>query len=66
VKDRKYDGKTVPFGQGDVPIVEVLQLMKKNGWKFQATIEYEYPTPPGSDVLTELTKCVEYCHKALS
>lgn len=65
VKDRKYDGKTVPFGQGDVPIVEVLQLMKKNGWSFQATIEYEYATPPGSDVLTELTKCVDYCHKAL-
>lgn len=66
VKDRKYDGKTVPFGQGDVPIAEVLQLIKKNGWNFQATIEYEYPTPPGSDVLTELTKCAEFCHEALS
>jgi hypothetical protein len=66
VKDLKYDGTTVPFGQGDVPIVEVLQLMKKNNWKFQATIEYEYPTPSGSDTLTELTKCVDYCHKALS
>jgi hypothetical protein len=66
VKDRKLDGATVPFGQGDVPIVEVLQLMKKNRWKFQATIEFEYPTPAGSDVLTELAKCAEYCHKALS
>ena len=60
VKDRKYDGATVPFGQGDVPIVEVLQLIKKNKWKIQATIEYEYPLPAGSDTLTELTKCVEY------
>jgi len=66
VKDRKYDGATVPFGQGDVPIVEVLQLMKKNKWNFQATIEFEYPTPPGSDVLTEIGKCVEYCRKALA
>lgn len=65
VKDRKLTGQTVPFGQGDVPIVQVLQLMKKNKWNFQATIEYEYPTPAGSDVLTELTKCVEYCRKAL-
>lgn len=65
VKDRKLDGATVPFGQGDVPIVQVLQLMKKNKWKFQATIEYEYQTPAGSDVLTELKKCVEYCRKAL-
>ena len=65
VKDRKYDGATVPFGEGDVPIVEALQLMKKNKWKFQATIEFEYPVPQGSDVLTELGKCVEFCHKAL-
>jgi hypothetical protein len=65
VKDRKLTGETVPFGQGDVPITEVLQLMKKNKWTFQVTIEYEYRTPPGSDVLTEIGKCVEYCRKAL-
>ena len=55
----------MPFGQGDVPIVESLQLMKKNQWKFQATIEFEYPVPEGSDLLTEMGKCVEYCKKAL-
>jgi sugar phosphate isomerase/epimerase len=65
VKDRTYKGDTVPFGKGDVPITEVLQLMKKNKWRFQATIEYEYPTPEGSDVLTEIGKCVEYCRKAV-
>jgi sugar phosphate isomerase/epimerase len=66
IKDRKYDGATVPFGEGDVPIVEALQLMKKNQWKFQATIEFEYPIPQGSDLLTEMGKCVEYCRKALA
>ncbi|HKD06195.1 MAG TPA: TIM barrel protein [Bryobacteraceae bacterium] len=65
VKDRKYDGATVPFGQGDVPIVEALRLIKQNRWKIQATIEFEYPTPPGSDVLTEIGKSAEYCRKAL-
>jgi len=65
VKDRKLDGATVPFGTGDVPIAEVLQLMKKNKWNFQATIEFEYPTPQGSDVMTELARCVEYCRNAL-
>lgn len=65
VKDRTLKGDTVPFGKGDVPIVETLQLMKRNKWNFQATIEFEYPTPEGSDVLTELGKCVEYCRKAL-
>src|ERR1700722_6850967 len=66
VKDRKLDGATVPFGQGDVPIIESLQLMKKNHWKFQATIEFEYPVPQGSDLLTEMGKCVAYCKKALA
>src|SRR5580704_5836958 len=66
VKDRKLDGATVPFGQGDVPIVESLQLMKKDHWKFQATIEFEYPVPQGSDLLTEMGKCVAYCKKALA
>jgi sugar phosphate isomerase/epimerase len=66
VKDRKmHEGPNTPFGQGDTPIVEVLQLMKSEKWKFPAVIEYEYQTPAGSDVLTEIGKCVDYCHKAL-
>ena len=40
--------------------------MKKNQWRFQATIEFEYSVPPGSGVLTEMGKCVEYCKKALA
>jgi sugar phosphate isomerase/epimerase len=67
VKDKMmHDGPNKPFGQGETPIIEVLQLMKKNKWKFQATIEYEYTTPPDSTVMTEIGKCVEYCRKALA
>jgi sugar phosphate isomerase/epimerase len=65
IKDKKYDDTNVPFGQGDTPIVEVLQLLRKNKWPIQACIEYEYRTPEGSTVLTEIGKCVEYCRKAL-
>ena len=67
IKDRKmHEGPNTPFGQGDTPIVEVLQLMKSEKWKFQATIEYEYAPPEGSDVMTEIAKCVEFCRKALA
>jgi sugar phosphate isomerase/epimerase len=66
VKDKTFADANTPFGQGDTPIVEALQLMKKEKWPFQATIEYEYRTPEGSDVLTEIAKCVEYCRKALT
>ena len=65
MKDKTFADANTPFGQGDTPIVEALQLMKKEKWNFPATIEYEYRTPEGSDVLTEISKCVEYCRKAL-
>jgi hypothetical protein len=67
VKDRKmHEGPNVPFGQGDTPIKEVLQLIRDNKWNMQATIEFEYPVPPGSDRMAELAKCVEYCRQALA
>jgi sugar phosphate isomerase/epimerase len=59
-------GANMPWGQGETPLAEVLQTMKKNKSKFPASIEFEYPTPEGSDVLTEIKKCVEYCKKALA
>jgi sugar phosphate isomerase/epimerase len=66
VKDRKTNnGANVPFGQGDTPIKEVLQLIRDNKWPIQATIEFEYPVPPGSDRMSEIAKCVQYCRDAL-
>ncbi len=67
VKDRKLnDGPNVPFGQGDTPIVEVLRLIRDNGWPMQATIEFEYPVPPGSDRMTEIAKALKYCRDAVA
>ena len=40
--------------------------MQKEKYPFQGTIEFEYPVPAGSDVLTEIGKCVSYCKNALS
>ena len=59
-------GPNMPWGQGETPLKEVLQLMKKNKYKFPASIEYEYTTPDGSDVLTEMKKCVQYAKNALA
>jgi sugar phosphate isomerase/epimerase len=62
----RHGGPNMPWGQGGTPLKEILQTMKRNGYKFPASIEYEYTTPEGSDVLTEMKKCVEYCRKALA
>ncbi len=56
----------LPWGQGETPIAEILQLIRKNKWKFPATIELEYQIPAGSDAVTEVKKCLEYCKKALA
>jgi hypothetical protein len=66
VKDRKRNnGPNVPFGQGDTPIKEVLQLMRDNKWPFQATLEFEYPIPEGSDLDKELARSMQYCKDCL-
>lgn len=67
LKDRKYhDGPNMPWGEGDTPLAEVLQLVKKNKYKFPATIELEYKIPDGSDAVKEVIKCREFAVKALS
>jgi len=40
-------------------------LMRKNKYKFPATIELEYDIPAGSNAVKETAKCVEYARKAL-
>ncbi len=63
IKDRKKDqGANVPFGEGDTPIKEVLEVLKTNRWDIPANIEYEYK---GADTVAEVRKCFEYCKSAL-
>jgi sugar phosphate isomerase/epimerase len=66
LKDRTADGGNLPWGQGQTPIKEVLQLMRKEQWKFPAEIELEYKIPDGSNAVAEVAKCVAYCKQALA
>ena len=67
LKDRKINnGPNMPWGQGDTPIKEVLQRMTKEHYTFPATIELEYNTPPGSTVMAELAKCLQFAKDALA
>jgi sugar phosphate isomerase/epimerase len=66
LKDRKFNnGPNTAWGQGDTPIKEVLELMRKNHYKFPATIELEYKIPEGSDPVKEVMKCREYAANVL-
>ena len=55
----------MPFGEGDTPLSDILLLLKENRWPITADIELEYPIPEGSDAVTEVKKCVEYCRNIL-
>ncbi len=69
LKDRKskeHGEANMPWGEGDTPIKELLQTMKKEGYKFPATIELEYAIPAGSDSVKEVAKCLAYCKAALA
>lgn len=66
LKDRTFEGDTVPFGEGDAQVAEILQLIKKSKWNIFCDIELEYPIPEGSDAIIETRNCVEFCKNALS
>jgi len=67
LKDRKFDnGPNMPWGEGDTPLKEILQLMKKEKYPFMGTIELEYPIPEGSDAVKEVQKCIDFCKAALA
>jgi sugar phosphate isomerase/epimerase len=65
LKDRKKNqGDNTPWGEGDTPIREVLQLLRKEKWPIRAYVEYEYKgagTP-----IEEVKKCVEYVKTSLT
>jgi sugar phosphate isomerase/epimerase len=66
LKDRGAGGANLPWGEGQTPIKEVLQLLKKEKWPIYADIELEYRVPQGSNSVAEVAKCVQFCKEALA
>ena len=62
VKDRqKNHGREMPFGEGDTPLKEVLQLVRREKYDFPVCIEYVGPDGPA----VELQRCFDYCKAVL-
>jgi sugar phosphate isomerase/epimerase len=57
--------RNLPWGQGETPVREILQLMKQEKYPFPANIEMSYTPPEGSDSVTEVAKCVKLCKEYL-
>ena len=68
LKDRQtpaHGEGNLPWGTGDTPLKEILQLMKQEKYTFPASIEFEYDVPAGSNAVREVAKCLDYCKAAL-
>ncbi|MCI0525545.1 MAG: sugar phosphate isomerase/epimerase, partial [Acidobacteria bacterium] len=64
LKDRKKEnGPNTPWGEGDTPIKQTLQLLKRKKYDIPANIEYEYR---GEDPVVEVRKCLQYIKDALA
>ncbi len=65
LKDRKKNqGDNMPWGEGDTPIREALQLLKKERWPIRAHIEYQYRG--SASPVEEVKKCFAYAKQALA
>ncbi len=65
LKDRKNNqGDNVPWGAGNTPIHDVLQLLKRERWPIRAYIEYEHQGE-GTPV-EEVKKCYAFVRQALA
>lgn len=68
LKDRtkpEHCALNLPWGKGETPITEILQLVKTRRWRMPASIELEYEIPSGSDAVAEVRRCLDYCRGAL-
>jgi len=71
MKDKTGPKSTPPntnqvWGKGEMPIADVLLLLKKEKWPIYVEVELEYEVPADSDAAKEVTKCVNYAKKILS
>jgi hypothetical protein len=64
LKDCKLNGPSVPFGEGDSHMKEVLQFLKEKNSSIRAYVDCDYPGTGQS--VEEIKKCYSYVRAALA
>ncbi len=65
-KDADPADTNAPWGEGDTPLGDILNLIQMNEWDIYCDIELEYEIPEGSDAVIETGKCANYAKKLLA
>ena len=63
LKDRRKDGLSVPWGEGDTPIKEILRLVKKSEYPIRCYIDCDYKT---TDRPADVKRSFAYAKAALA
>ena len=65
-KDADPPDTNAPWGEGDTPLGDILNLIQDNQWDIYCDIELEYEIPEGSDAVAETKKCADYAKALLA
>jgi sugar phosphate isomerase/epimerase len=65
LKDRKKDNTSMPWGEGDSPVREVLELIRDKKYPILGYIDCDYATAPGGDRVADVKKCLAYAKSVL-
>ena len=60
---RSNNGRSTPFGEGDAPIIQVLRMIRDNGWPIVALLEFEHGTL--RPAVKEVALMFDYCKRAV-
>jgi len=61
---RRNNGRSTPFGQGDAPIIEILEMIRDQQWPIVVLLEFEHGTLRSG--VEEVQIAYDYCKRALS
>lgn len=61
---RRNNGHSTPFGQGDAPIIQILEMIRDNKWPITVLLEFEHGTLRTG--VEEVQIAYDYCKRALT
>ncbi len=63
IKDRRKDRTSVPWGEGDTPVKQILQLVRDRKYPIRCYIDCDYKSPLGR--AADINLCYQYARKVL-
>ena len=66
LKDKTKAGISMPWGQGESRIKEILQFVRDRKYPIRCYIDIDYPTADGETRLDDVKRCFEFARAALT